>query len=533
MTTGLERTEASSYTIDDLLTLVKSGSIRIPHFQRGQRWDRGDVAKLFDSIYKGYPIGTLLLWKRAAPPGDVRLGPVRIKAPNRSDALWVVDGQQRITSLAAALLPVDGAAPTTTELYFDLVGQRFVWEPPTGPLNHHLPVRDAYKLPKVMAWLRERDLDIAIEDRAYKLADRLRNYEIPSYRVVVEREGDLGPLREIFDRINTFGKRMTRAEVFHALTATGNGEGRDLSDLSGRIANSRYGAIPDSTLMMCVLGVRGPDVLRDFRSELSNDADLLSLAVGHAEAAINHTFAFLRNEALVPHLDLVPYQHLLVTLVRFFAIHQDPSEWERVLLRRWYWRAAVHGPLPKLGSTGTLRLALNAIGEDLSAIQTVIALLQEFPCKPRPVEVGAMHWNRADAKTTLCALAHLQPLAPDMSNGASPQEIDIAEALTIDRKAALPRVFDHSAPRGASSSVANRVFWSPVANEDPALGLASSERQVLQSHAVFGASADALRRGDSEAFVAARKKDIQRTVANFVAARAEWERQTRPALESL
>ena len=508
---------ASSYTIEELLVLVDKKSVWVPHFQRGQRWEPGDIAKLFDSIYKGYPIGTLLLWNRPGP----------------KEALWVVDGQQRITALATVLLREKRLPAPSRALYFDLATEQFVWRPQSGPRDIHLPLREAYKLPHVMAWLRERDLDGTLQDRAFKLADRLRNYRVPAYSVETEREGDLGPLREIFDRINTFGKRMNRAEVFHALTSLSTPGERDLSQLSDEIGTWGFGTVAHNTLVLSVLSVRGPDVLRDFRTEFASGSSRLAETIDRADTSINRSIDFLRNDAGVPHFDLVPYQHLLVTLVRFFTLHRNPTEWERVLLRRWFWRAAVHGPLPKLGSTGTLRLALNMISNDRSAIEAVMALLDEFPDERRPIQIGLMHWNRADAKTTLCAIAHLRPLDPASSNGAGPSEIDIAEALTLDRKAALPRVFDKPAAGGATSSVANRVFWSPASNEDPALELAAAQSAVLESHAIFQAAADALRSGDSESFFRTRKRDIRKKVDGFVDARAEWERPARPALASL
>ena len=358
MPSGLEQTQASSYAIHELIALVENGIIRIPHFQRGQRWGPGDVAKLFDSIYKGYPIGTLLLWKRPAPAtemilGNQRIGIIRIQAPARTDALWVVDGQQRITALATALLPMDGTIGTMRALYFDLDKERFGWRP-SSPRDAHLPVREAYKLPRVMAWLRERNLDEPLQDRAFKLADRLRNYRIPSYAVEAEVEGDMAPLREVFDRINTFGKRMNRAEVFQALTASDTQGERDLRQLTDDIAARGFGTVAENTLVLCVLSVRGPNVLRDFRAEFAGGSSQLTKTIDHADTAINGAITFLRDDAGVPHFDLVPYQHLLVTLVRFFALHKNPTDWDLVLLRRWYWRAALHGPLPKLGATGTL-----------------------------------------------------------------------------------------------------------------------------------------------------------------------------------
>src|SRR6266540_3193737 len=103
MSEPIQRSDAARYKIEQLLDFVRRGYIRIPRFQRGLRWTSTDVERLFDSIYRGFPVGTLLFWQRPANADTVEIGPVTIKAPTLSDALWVVDGQQRITSLAAAL----------------------------------------------------------------------------------------------------------------------------------------------------------------------------------------------------------------------------------------------------------------------------------------------------------------------------------------------------------------------------------------------------------------------------------------------
>ncbi|MGH8907619.1 MAG: DUF262 domain-containing protein [Egibacteraceae bacterium] len=104
MSTGLDmRVSATTYDLEDLVTEAWAGRIRVPHFQRDFRWTRRDVIRLFDSIVKGYPIGSLLLWVRPAEAQRIRLGALEIDAPRMEQALWVVDGQQRITSLANAL----------------------------------------------------------------------------------------------------------------------------------------------------------------------------------------------------------------------------------------------------------------------------------------------------------------------------------------------------------------------------------------------------------------------------------------------
>src|SRR5215212_2583156 len=98
------------------------------HFQRDFRWTTTDVTALFDSIVKGYPIGSLLLWVRSSPQARITLGSLEIDAPASDSALWVVDGQQRITSLANALHPA-GNRQAPFNIVYDLVNKEFLPAP--------------------------------------------------------------------------------------------------------------------------------------------------------------------------------------------------------------------------------------------------------------------------------------------------------------------------------------------------------------------------------------------------------------------
>jgi uncharacterized protein with ParB-like and HNH nuclease domain len=55
--------EADTETVEDLVGLVRRGLVRVPSFQRGLKWESKDVIALFDSVYRGFPIGALLLRK--------------------------------------------------------------------------------------------------------------------------------------------------------------------------------------------------------------------------------------------------------------------------------------------------------------------------------------------------------------------------------------------------------------------------------------------------------------------------------------
>lgn len=84
------------HAVDTLLNWVKTGQIAIPEMQRPFVWDSTKVRDLMDSLYRGYPIGYLITWQST----DVGL-----KDGTASNFRQIlIDGQQRITAMAAALV---------------------------------------------------------------------------------------------------------------------------------------------------------------------------------------------------------------------------------------------------------------------------------------------------------------------------------------------------------------------------------------------------------------------------------------------
>ena len=86
----------NQYPIETLLTWIKSGEIAIPEIQRPFVWNAAKVRDFIDSLYCGYPVGYLIAWRNP----DVRL-----KDGTQSTGKRIlIDGQQRVTALLAALL---------------------------------------------------------------------------------------------------------------------------------------------------------------------------------------------------------------------------------------------------------------------------------------------------------------------------------------------------------------------------------------------------------------------------------------------
>ena len=86
----------NQYTIDNLLNWVSSGEIAIPEIQRPFVWKKSKVRDLMDSLYRGYPVGYVISWQNPN---------VRLKDGSMSGGKKIlIDGQQRVTALRAALL---------------------------------------------------------------------------------------------------------------------------------------------------------------------------------------------------------------------------------------------------------------------------------------------------------------------------------------------------------------------------------------------------------------------------------------------
>ena len=88
--------ELNQRTVDSLLTRIKDGDIAIPDIQRPFVWNAAQVRDFIDSLYRGYPVGYLIDWQTPN---------IRLKNGTRSDGKHIlIDGQQRVTALMAALL---------------------------------------------------------------------------------------------------------------------------------------------------------------------------------------------------------------------------------------------------------------------------------------------------------------------------------------------------------------------------------------------------------------------------------------------
>jgi hypothetical protein len=352
---------------------------------------------------------------------------------------------------------------------------------------------------------------------------------VPAYLVATDDEQ---AVREIFDRMNTFGRRMKRSEVFDALHSAMHTKGELRLSWVGEAANELdFGEIDEQQLLYSVLGTRGSDVLRDFHREFDNDDDRAE-AFERARAALGRAVGFLKGEAGVPHSRLIPHQHLFIALVRFFHLYPEPSPRNRVLLRRWFWRAAVIGPNLKGGTTGTLRQTVAAVTQagEFESVTALLNLASPPAGQPPVTQTDQVRLSTADSRITLAALMALGPRSPQSG------EIVAADDLFGTDRAPLPQIFGPELALTQSSSVSNRVLLpeNELDEVSPQVALLravdNGDVELGASHLVDSVFIDLAKSLRVDEALRRRGEQITEYVNGFVRSRAEWDLVDRPAI---
>ncbi len=94
------RLEHQSVRVKQLVEDYRLGRIVIPEFQREYVWRKSKAPKLIDSLYRQFPISSLLLWQSTSETRSRRPDPRPLRSAMMS---WLIDGQQRVITLARTM----------------------------------------------------------------------------------------------------------------------------------------------------------------------------------------------------------------------------------------------------------------------------------------------------------------------------------------------------------------------------------------------------------------------------------------------
>nr|WP_315848397.1 DUF262 domain-containing protein [uncultured Rhodoferax sp.] len=410
--------EYQPYSVRKILDAVVRGEIRVPAFQRGFVWEMDRVAYLLDSIYKGYPFGSLLFWRTKQQLATERkLGTFILPPPQAEYPIdYVLDGQQRLTSLFTVfqteLKPE--ANEDWADIYFDLQAtgnpQDSFFEPiPEGKdfdKGRFFPMNVLFDSVKYRAATEHLTAEhIAVVD---KLQEKFKEVSIP---VQLLKSEDRSIVAIVFERINHLGVALDTLQLLSAWTWS---EDFDLLDkfkeLRDELADFGFEGVGDDAdlVLNCVSGILTGEPGAEKLLSL-NGADVRA-QFGTVENGIRGAIDFLRTELKVTNLKLLPYPSMLIPLAVFFA---EPDGKEVVYgghtlhaIKRWFWRTCFSGRY----SSQTRKTTIHDISQMMKLKNGQSSTLDSIDITVQPeFFMNSFRVGAAATKTFVLLLANNEP----------------------------------------------------------------------------------------------------------------------------
>jgi hypothetical protein len=506
---------ASTIRVKELIERVYEGKIRVPAFQRPLRWRSQDVLALLDSVWRGYPVGSLLFWRRSAPAGTIRIGGHHHPVPELHDAWWLVDGQQRTTALAAALLPLDHSGDNRWIASFDPRVPEFRGGPPGKPeVDISVPVATLGDLRRLGRWIRESAVDDHLLGIIEDAQQRLLDYSIPIYIVETEHER---VLREVFARLNSTGARMRADEIFQALhggQTAGQGPSLDLDQLAASCDLDGFGRPARADILKAILAIAGHDPYLTITSNI--DAIEGLPAASEVEEALAHAREFLQEHCHIPWLGLVPYPVAFILLARWFYLFPETDEGARASLRGWLWRSALSGAHERANVSKMRHQVRELVAGDLEgSLRRLLAPVSDLREAPWSLEP----FNSVSARSRIEILSLLSQKPCDENGPVVVQELLAGDNGRIAREIfATPDTgeLDEHTQRLAKTAANRVILGGAHTGLKTTLREWSGRPELLATHLIDEESARALHRGDAASFLRLRAPKVRAAVDAFL-----------------
>jgi hypothetical protein len=342
----------SDFSIRDILNQVSKGNLRIPAFQRGFVWDADSVAFLMDSIYKGYPFGTIQLWRTKEKLQTEReFGPFKLFDRDEEYPIdYVLDGQQRVTSIFGVFqteLEEKVGVDNPFKIYYDLDADENSQDSQFVPLkDHEIILTKHFPLDCLFDTVKYRRATKMMDEKIVEKIDNLqamfKEVKIPYQTLETD---DKSKVAIVFERINRKGVPL---DTLQLLTAWTWSEDFDLQDKFADLQEQLkpYGFEE--------LGSNADLLLRISSAVLTHNATSKNLIELNGSTVrdrfeevtngILGAIDFLTKNLKVEQLSNLPFETLLIPLSVFFSNlgnkHFNYSDDQRQKLISWFWKAS-------------------------------------------------------------------------------------------------------------------------------------------------------------------------------------------------
>ncbi|MGW6519171.1 GmrSD restriction endonuclease domain-containing protein [Streptomyces sp. NPDC054962] len=412
--------ERTNRDVRTLITQIADGEIMLPEIQRGYVWKASQVARLIESLHRGYPAGSLLFWK-TGQPAETRGAAIGVtQALPSVMPLYLLDGQQRLTSLFRVL--TDHAE---AQVVFNIETEAFQNQSAATRRNKKwIKVYDVVG-PEADVFAIHGELKgagLAIPDAEIgRRLSALQKITQRDFHMEVLHDFEYEEVADIFVRVNSGGRALKTTDLALAtLSARTPGFLGQLETESARWAERGYGALDVNflikalTLSLSTTGKR----LASVAKLTAASKETVEAGWVHVHRGLARVVPLLEEKLQIPTTALVPSLAALHPLILFYGGHEEDTkiatEVENGLL---YWFLAATARNRYGGASDT---ALTQDIRMLDAENPVPALLSNLGIRDGGISVTAGDLagrNHQSPYLMFCYLAAVHAGATDWWDG--------------------------------------------------------------------------------------------------------------------
>jgi hypothetical protein len=410
--------DSKKYT--DLIYEIQKGQIKVPKFQRNFVWSLDKTAKLLDSILKGYPIGTFILWETNERLNDIKnIGNLELPSvPDDTKIQYVLDGQQRITSLYAAYLGAkiqkEGEKKITNyaNIFVDLEGdaennddQIVVFEEPESTFislhevlnfnDHLIDIQEKYS-----------------NEQFRKIHQYSQAFATYDFSTIILRKEDIDSAIEVFTRINTGGQILTLFEIMSAKTYDEE-KNFDMEEryqnLMDELSERKYNSISSSVILSILSLVLSKNKECKRKTILALDKQNIIDTWDEVISALKDSIDYFRSVYRIPVSAILPYDSLLVPFAYFFFYKKDKPKGNQIkYLEEFFWRVSLS---VRYSSATESKLAqdIKRIDMILEGVRPDYEDMKIYLTSPNDLIDTSFSAGSSYCKAILCLLAFHEP----------------------------------------------------------------------------------------------------------------------------
>lgn len=336
-----ERVDPQDQPLQTVISKVIAGQWRIPRFQREFVWTPDKLKELLDSITRAYPIGSIVVWEVDDAHRDSFRPLPEINQPQKfeRDLYFVLDGQQRCTSLAAAFLGKRIGKYDFRTICYDLSSSEFLIGDPDD--TSMISIGDILSPQQANNTVMDSVLNrnAAQYKKLIGIRDLILHYRIP---VVTVRDQKLENVAEAFTRLNMSGTKLTVFDLVCARVWSKDFDLRERFDADIAETNAEWAEMDGALVIQAgALHLKG-DCTNRVMVELQ--AEEIKLLWPKLVASIASARDWLTNMGVLSGDRHLPFTQMLAVSAAYDLSTPlatiDAADQKR--LEQWFWRSGFH-----------------------------------------------------------------------------------------------------------------------------------------------------------------------------------------------